>query len=41
LIIDNPDCVEQGLTQDYWEIREIYQTSKTTNECKLPYKTLQ
>jgi hypothetical protein len=25
-IIDNPPCVENGLTQDYWRIREVYRT---------------
>lgn len=37
-LIDNPVCVEQSLTQDYWEIREIYKRSGKESECRFPYE---
>lgn len=37
-IIDNPICVEQSLTQDYWEIRDIYKKASKESDCKFPYK---
>lgn len=35
VIIDNPDCVEKSLTQDYWKIRNTYKSSKKENDCQL------
>jgi hypothetical protein len=37
-IIDNPICVEQSLTQDYWEIREAYFEGLEERMCEFPFK---
>lgn len=37
VIINNPECVEQSLTQDYWRIREVFLTGGKNNQCKLSF----
>lgn len=35
VIIENPECVEKSLTQDYWKIREVFKNGKKGGKCEL------